>query len=296
MLSGSTMMMFGDTGSKSTRWKRAAPYFFLSICLLLAILTGGRGPLFSVVAVYFVGRSIAQRKNASLGKASRILFLAGVGVIVMVGYRSVLHLGPQTSEAPSAEAAFDSVSGPSEYDKTHATASQEFVLHAAILYTVDQTGKLDYGMQWVEFLVLNPIPKLLWPQKTYPPYTGVTWSDIAEQTGIAINGGAAPGMVADLYMRFHLFTAIFMFALGAGFRRLFFYACNLSSPLATIGYVMAYALSLNVFTQGFGAIFVPFAYCMVPVVVFAWVSKRKARLRQTHLMLRQPAALHSEPW
>jgi hypothetical protein len=98
-----------------------------------------------------------------------------------------------------------------------------------------------------------------------------------------------------MYVRFHLFSAIFFFALGAGLRRLFVSARNLSSPLTAIGYVMVYAVSLSMFAQGFGAIFVPLGYSMAPVVVFAWVSRRKAKLRRTEMILHQAAALHSEP-
>jgi len=297
MLSGSVMMMLGNARSKSKRWKRLAPYVFLSIYLLPAILTGSRGPLFAVATTYFVGSSIAQRKRVSFSQAARVLLPVGIAVVLMVGYRDVLHLGPQTSEElPSAETAYDDVAGVSEYDVEHGTASQEFVYHAAVLDTVDQTGKLDYGLSWVKFIFINPIPRVLWKDKENVIFSGITWADISEHTGIALNGGAAPGIVADLYQLFHLFSAIFLFALGLGLRRLFLSARNLSSPLTAVGYVMFYAVSLNMFAQGFGSVFVPLGYSMAPVVLFTWVSQRKAKLRRTEMILRQPAYLNGEQW
>jgi hypothetical protein len=300
MLSGSAMMIFSDPRSKSRRWRSLAPYVFLSIYLLSAILTGSRGPLFAVATVYFVGTSIAQRKKVSIGQAARLLIPLGVGVCVMVGYRSVLHLGTETSiQLPSPEDAFENVAAPSEYDKEHDTASQEFLFHAATIEAVDQTGKLEFGLSWLQFFLVNPIPRVLFPEKPKPEWIGVNWEDISQYTGIAINGGAAPGIVADLYARFHLFSAVFLFALGACLRRLFVSARNLSSPITAVGYVMVYAVSLNMFAQGFGAIFVPLGYSMVPVVVFAWVarnSQRKAKWRQTEVILRYAAAPHGERW
>ena len=305
MLSGSAMMMLGDTRTKSQRWMTLAPHAFLFIYLLQAILTGSRGPLFAVVTTYFVGSAIAQRKKISFGQAARVLLPVGVAVVLLVGYRSVLHLGEGTPAAsaqsglPSAETAFNDVAGVSEYDTDHDTASQEFLFHAAVLDTVDQTGELDYGLSWVWFVVINPIPKILWPEKQYPPSTGVSWGDIYEQTGIAIAPGAAPGIVADLYERFHLFSAIFFFALGTGLRRLFVSARNLSSPVTAVGYVMFYAVSLNMFAQGFSPIFVPLGFSMAPVVIFAWATRngqRKARLRPTEIILHRATALHGEQW
>jgi hypothetical protein len=297
MLSGSAMMMLGEARIKLERWKRVAPYVFLSINLLSAILTGSRGPLFAVATTYFVGRSIAQRKRVSFPQAARMLLPVGVVVLLMVGYRNVLHLNPQTSsQVASPETAYDEVAGVSEYDMEHDTASQEFLFHAALLDTVDETGKLDYGLSWVWWVVLNPIPKLIWREKQYPQSTGASWGDIEEQTGIAISPGAAPGIVADLYGRFHLFSAIFLLALGAGLRRLFRSARNLNSPVTAVGYVMFYAVSLNMFAQGFSTIFVPLGFSMAPVVLFAWASQRKAKLRRTEMILRQVAAPHGGQW
>jgi len=305
LLSGSAMMMLGDPRSKSQKWKSLAPYIFLFLYFLTAIFTGSRGPLFAVATTFFVAMSIARRKRVSFRQAGALLLPLGVGVIVMVGYRSFLHLGPQTSavssqsDIPSAEAAFDSVAAPSEYDREHDTAAQEFLFHAATIEAVDQTGKLEYGISWLQFFVVNPIPRILWRDKINPVWTGVNWEDINETTGIAIAPGSAPGIVADLYSRYHLFSAIFFWALGFFLRRLFVSARNLSSPLTAVGYVMLYALSLNMFAQGFGAIFVPLGYSMAPVALFSWFSRRsrrKERQRQSVAVLRQATALHGGQW
>jgi hypothetical protein len=291
MLSGSAMMMFGDTKSKSQRWRSLAPYIFLSIYLLSAILTGARGGLFAVATSYFVCSSLAQRKRVSFGQAVRILLPVGFSVFLMVAYRDVLHLGPAATEnLPSVEDALEDATAPSEYDKAHDTSGQEFPFHAATIEAVDQTGKLEYGISWVQFFFVNPIPRVLFPEKPNLTWIGVNHEDMLEYTGISIALGSAPGIVADLYARFHLFSAFFFLALGAGLRRLFMSARNLSSPVTAVGYVIIYALSLNMFAQGFGAIFVSLGYSMAPVVLFAWITRHsqwKAQMRQKEMILCQ---------
>ena len=307
ILSGSVMMLLGNPALRRRTWKRAAPYVFLSAFLVESILTASRASLFATAATYLVGSTIAGRKKITFLQAARLLLPACIGVLLMVGYRDVLHLGPRTSqELPSVESAYDETAGVSEYDLEHDTSGQEFLFHAVQLSTVDQTGKLDYGESWIEFLVINPIPRLLWPEKAYPPTGGVTLADIEEHTSLEIGPGSACGIVADLYARFHLFSALFFFALGFGLRRLFISARSLTSPITAVGYVMFYAVSLNMFAQGFGAIFVALGYSMVPVLLFSWrtsESRGNAKERQRKLILsqasalrRQTTALHREEW
>jgi len=298
MLSGSVMMFLGSPTFKNRKWKSATPYAFLCIYLVHAILVGGRGGLFAVIATCFVGSSIARRVKIRFAQAAIILLPVCVGVVLMVGYRAFLHLGAKTEEeVPSVESAYNETAGISEYDQEHDTSGQEFLYHAAQLSTIEQTGKLDYGLSWIEFLAINPIPRLLWPDKSYPPSRAVTAADIKQYTSLAIAPGAACGVVADLYARFHVFSAIFFFAMGYCFRRLFMAARSLNSPISAVSYVMLYAVSLNMFAQGFGAIFVPFCYSTAPIVLFSWLtseSRRRTRRRQQDLILIQIAALHRQ--
>jgi hypothetical protein len=301
MLSGSAMMILGDSLSRRRQWKTYVPYGFLALFLANAIMGGDRGPLFAVTTSTFVCYSIARYKQVKLGQAFVLLLLLGCVVAIVYANRDSIHLGAQAPEAQeNPEEALGGLAGAtSEYDREHGTGGQEFLCHVAEIDTVDQTGKLDWGVSWITFLVINPIPRLLWPGKSYPPGPGITNLDIRENTSFAPAGGSAPGIASDLYHRFHLLSGLFMFGLGYALRRLFMAARTLSSPVATVGYVMLYAFSLNMFAQGFGSIFVELPYSMVPVVLFAWVTqekRRKARLRQRELILQHAAAISREQW
>jgi hypothetical protein len=301
LLSGSAMMMISSQRLRSaSKWMAYLPYAFLTVFLANAFLGGDRGPLFAGLTAIFVCYSISHFKQIRLANALGLLLFVSFAVAVVFANRDRIHLG---SDAPavlkSPEQTLNELVGVGEVDKEHGTAAQEFLFHAATLETVDQTGKLDWGETWITWLVINPIPRLLWPEKAYPPGPGITTSDIREYTSLAISGGAASGFAADLYMRFHLLSVLFCFGLGYGFRRLFISARTLVSPLASVGYVMIYALSLNMFAQGFSSVFVPFLYSMAPVMLFTWstrLSQKKVRDRQRELVLRKAALIRGAQW
>jgi len=285
MLSGSVMMVFATSKLRLEGWRKVA--FILSFVVLLgqAVLTGSRGPLFSTCATLLVSYSITRAKKVSLARACALLAMLGFSVLMMVGFREVLHLGTDVSDAPSVLAALDSSISLDESAKANGVAGQEFVLHAALIDTVDQTHKFGLGLGWLYYLAINPIPKILWPEKHYPDTPGVTWDDTVEKTGIAAADGAACGIVADLYRQFGLLEALFLYLLGRFSRKLFVSACRLDSPLPLCAYVMLYAVSLNMFAQGFGSIFVSFGFSMAPVLLFTFLSGIGSRKR-----FRSPAA------
>jgi len=295
MLSGAVMMIFGERKLRTRQWRAFVPYGFLILYLADAIMGGDRSNLFEVMSVALLGHSIARRRRVDLWQAFGVMLVAGIAIIIVFSNRDRIHLGEEDSgRVQSSSEAFNGLVGTSELDREHGTTGQEFLYHAVELATVDKTGKLDYGVGWIEFLVINPIPKLLWPEKAYPPSPGINWADIQEQTSLRISSGSAPGIVGDLYIRFHLLSALFFFGLGFALRRLFIAACNLVSPVAAVAYVMVYAVSLMMFAQGFGAIFVPMAYSMAPVLLYSWFtseSRKKAGERQRQLIAHQLAAL-----
>jgi hypothetical protein len=298
MLSGSSMMIFADPKSRASRWTTYVPWGFLTLFLADAFMGGDRGPLFAGTTTAFISYAIARRRRVKMWQASCLLLAVGVFVIAIFANRDKFHLGEQKSlHVQSSGEALNGLVGTDEYDQEHDTSGQEFLIHAASLDTVDQTGKLDYGVSWIEFLVINPIPRLLWPEKSYPPSPGITAADIKELTSFAPAGGSAAGIVTDIYQRFHLAGAVFFFFLGFGLRWLLVAALSLRSPVTAVGYVMIYAASLNMFAQGFGTIFVPVCYSMAPVVLYSWMTRegrRKARQRHREWILSQAAALHPQ--
>ena len=277
VLIGAVMMILGAAQSKASKWRRAVPVAFLAGVITHALLTGSRGSLFSAAVSLLVGHAIAYRRKVPLSQALGILALLGCGVLLILGYRGVLHLGEQdTNVTPTLESALLAAASVEEWNQEHGATGNEFIIHSITIDTVDHTGKLDYGVSWIYYLAISPIPRFLWPEK-HSPSLIVSSDEITSYTGVPIAAGSACGIVADVYVRFGVLSMLFMYGLGKAIRKLFKSARRLESPLAACAYIMLYAVSLNMFAEGFGSIFIQFGYSMAPVIIFAWSTHRGGR-------------------
>lgn len=273
VLSGAAMMMYASSSFKAGAWRKAACLILLALLVGDALLMGSRGILFSTCGAVFAGRAIAARKAPTLRQAFIALAAMGFGVLMMLGYRGVLHLGGYAEQAPTFEQALkDSTMSGGPNGIEHDISGVEFLYHGAILSTVDQTQKYDLGLQWIYWIVLNPIPHLLWPNKHYPSTPGITKEDVQASTGLTIAPGSRAGIVAETYAEFGLGEGVFFYWFGILSKRLFVAALHHESLVAFCAYVMTYALSLNAFAQGFQAIFVPLGYSMIPVILYVVLS------------------------
>jgi hypothetical protein len=296
-------------------------YVVVLVVFAQAILTGSRGPLFSASSVIFVGFALVSKRRIPLSKAYAFMICVGVGALLMLGFRSVLYLGNDRPEAPGIVEALTMASQVRENVQSTGSTGNEFVFHGAALETVDSKHKYDFGLNWIYALTLNPVPRILWPEKPYRFETpGVHWEDIQEVTGLAVLGssvmhaedtpdsarraigggaasGAAPGIVADIYMQFGPLSALVFYLMGRYLQKLHVSAAALHSPFATCSYIMLFAISLNGFAQEIYAIFVPFAYAMAPVALFQVLGTRRNRTgrRFTPLARRLPEASPATP-
>jgi hypothetical protein len=278
VLCGAVMMILGTAHFKASKWRKAVPVLFLAVVFAQAMLTGSRTPLFAAVTTYFVSYAIAHRQTVSLSRAMAILAFVGCGVLLMLGYRDILHFGEQKAiNTPTLARALLTATDPDESSQQTGPTGNEFIFHAATIDTVDQSGKLDYGLSWIYYLAVSPIPKLWWPDKHSPQSGSIKVDDIAAYLGVPIAYGSCPGIVADVYMRFGVFSILFMWGLGRVLRRLFESALRLESPLSTCAYIMLYAMIITMFAQTFATIFIPFGYSMMPVILFTWSARRSGR-------------------
>lgn len=281
ILSGTALMILAASRFKLGRLERAPIVLFMGVMFADAVLGSSRGTFFATGSCLLVSVCLARRRQPSVTKALFALVLAGLGVVLLLGYRVVLYLGEQTAPVPRLSQA---LAGPLSIDETHAKLQMtgvEFVYHALAIDTVDKTQKYHLGINWIYVVTVHIIPRILWPDKPYGFETpGITWADIEEQTGIRITAGAAPGIVADIYAQFGLFSVVFFFIFGNLAGRLYEHATGLQSPLVACAYVMLHALSLNTFAQGFGALIVAFLFSLIPVALFTFSTRpRKSSVR-----------------
>jgi len=218
-----------------------------------SLLTGGRGPFFTTTVT--VGSSIllASRKRPKFHTVLAAGVVLGLCIAALVTFRSALHLGTNAEEFKSIGYVgvlgyLDDVTNLS-YD----SVGHEFIYHTGTIRTVDRLGSCGWGKRYLLYLIVHPIPRILWPAKPYVFETGsVTSDDIASIMGWQVATGAAVGLVADWYREWGAFSLLAWFLLGAVFARLYETAVQPNAtPLAILVYVLVISQSLYLFAQGF---------------------------------------------
>lgn len=274
VLSGTALVIIASSRTALNALQRTAIILLVAFVLTDAVLGSSRGMFYSTASTVLVALCLAQRVRPSVTRALGVMAAGGLAILLLVGYRSVLHLGEFRKEAPSAAEALTTALTISPTQRALRMSGTEFVYHALAIDTVDETGKLHLGLQWLYKITVHAIPRILWPDKPYGfPSGGIVWADIEAQTGVRIAPGSAPGIVADIYTQFGRYFFLFFYVFGWSARRLMDRAQTLSSPLASVAYTMLYALGLHTFAQDFGALIVPFLYSLAPVIAYSLLNR-----------------------
>ena len=269
-IAGIAMMFLAASQIRREPWRWAIPGCLTLVMCVNAVLLASRGFLFATAAAALASIALGRQWNVTLWRVAPVALAAGLCVLAMLAFRSVLYSGGVGAPLPDVAEALNSTMGHDASSLARRVTGNEFIVHAAVLDTVDATGKHHRGLNWLYVYLVHPIPRVLWPGKPYRFETsGIDDADVYANTGIVIAGGAAPGIVADLYANFGWFSIPFFWLFGTLARRLHVRAVALASPLACVAYVMLLAAGLNCFAQGFGAILVPYPYSLGPVLLYA---------------------------
>jgi len=302
-LTGVAMMILSGAKRRLTPAQHTAIAIFAGAYALSGLLFSSRTSIFAILAVVWVSHSLAKKSRPSIDRAAPALALACLGVLLMIGYRSVLYLSSDQVETPTWTEAVTTGLG-SDTDVKYGTSGVEFVVHSLILKTVDETHRYDTGLSWLEVCTVHMIPRVWWHDKPVQgnwPYWSplgpkIDKEDILDVTGIMLATGSSPGIVAEAYENFGLFALVFFLLLGWAFRRFLFHAENNGSPFTMCAYTMAFALSLNVFAQGFVMLIVPMVYSMAPVFLYYWGDRiNQQRMAQAKITIRPFRAAQVRP-
>lgn len=296
ILSGLSMMIVSGARLRRSRWHLCISIGFGIILYCYAILVSSRGLTFATTATLLVSYALGKRARVSVAKVAPVWLAAGMLVLLILGYRGVLHLGGSLNDAPDLGAALKASLEIESTATLRQHTGREFIFHASVLDTVDTTKKCHFGIPWVYMFTVHVIPRIVWPEKPYNLYSpGITRDDITQVTGLRVAHGAAAGIVADAYTHFGPLSMVLFFLIGCASGRLFMRAQYPGSPIAISGYALLCALCLNAFAQSLGSILVSYTYAMAPVVLFCWLSRPVRRRMRTlsyrrgvHSILRGP--------
>jgi len=274
IIAGLTMMIVGVGRLRGSVWRRNASVAFIVVLYGYAVLLSSRSIMFATTATLLVSYPLSKKIRITVAKTAFLWLSAGVAVLLILGYRNVLHLGETNAQTPDLSAAMTASVDIDPAEASRRTLGTEFIFHAAVLDTVDARQKYHLGIPWLYYYTVHLVPRILWPGKPFG-FTGpgITGNDITQTTGLLVAYGAAPGIVADIYKNFGPLSPFFFLMFGWAAGRLYLRAQCPGTPLAICAYVTLCALSLNAFAQGFGSILVSYPYAMAPAFLFHWLSR-----------------------
>ena len=192
---------------------------------------------------------------------------------------------------------FDLEGSPIEYIQG-GREGNEFIYGSGTIIAADVAGRFSWGGRYAQVFFIRPIPRAIWPAK-YQVGEEIFGVNIEQNMGVDIDlmtdvvgwrgaVGAAPGIVADMFLEFSWGMVVALFLIGLLYGRAW-RACVTRCGRASVTYGMLLCLSLYMVMQTLEA--VSFRFLLMEVfMMVAWrFASRGARQRS-------PRASQSAPW
>lgn len=240
--------------------------------LIHGLLGARRGPTFMVLVALGAGWYFMRDRRPRLTMAALGGLCLGLLLLFLVAHRDQIYLGSDFDFAGDAQVyAFDAHPG------------SEFVYGAGAILHADREGTYWWGRRLATVLFVRPVPRMLWPTKyddaaaalgtpSIETNMGVGTDDLRETVGWTGALGAAPGIVADMWIEF--WWASFLVLLGIGW-------CHGRAWARAVGqggvwtplYCSMFAVSIYLVMQSLEAMLFRFLLLAVPVLL-AWGCAR----------------------
>ena len=252
---------------------------FLNISLMLlfllpwivqSILTARRGPTFMIAVFMAMGWFLNRGNRPSLVATAGAGVGLGLLMLFLVSNRANIHLN---SEAEMSSKVLDVVET--------ANAGNEFIYGTGSIISANQRGSFYWGKRYLAQVVVRPIPSIIWPTKyedfglaelTHNAGTGEGFSDTLGWEGA---DGAAPGIIADLFMEFSWLALLAMAVLGNLYARAWANAKVLRGRWVPQYTIMA-ALSLYLTMQTMEAVIFRLLILSIPLTIVWKLAERSA--------------------
>lgn len=266
-------IMISRTNQKLSRFELFACCIFASPFLLQGFLGARRGPTFVVFAAVALSWYMMRRRRPN----PRSFIAAGLGLgllmLFLVSNRGNIHLGSDWNmENSSLE--YLEVADP------ESGTGNEYIYGAGSILHASRSGDNYYwGRRYFAEVFIRPIPRSLWPNK----YAAVGLSEIEENAGTGGAGfvstlgwsgaaGAAPGLIADLWLEFWWMFFVVLYGIGRIYEWAWRSACT-RGGFATAVYVLLASLSVFLVFQTIEAVLVRALFMMIPSwLVWRWAN------------------------
>ena len=236
-----------------------------------AILMGRRGPTFAFVVVVLMGWYTTRRRRPPILGAAVLGFGLGWLVLFLVANRDSIYLGSDFNVKSDVG---DVVAKPD--------TGNEYIYGSGTILAAVRRDHYFWMRRYLAQLLVRPIPRAIWPTK-YEDFgvpellnnagTGEGFGDALGWVGAV---GAAPGIVADLWVELWWLAIPAMAALGYLYAFAWRRAVLRGGPWAT-QYVLLSALSIYLVMQTMEAVIFRVLLLSIP----CWIAWRWA-LKATH--------------
>ncbi|MBK4728708.1 hypothetical protein JJD41_02230 [Oxynema sp. CENA135] len=184
--------------------------------LIQGLLGARRGPTAMILAAVFIGWHLVRLRRPSLSKLIAGSIALGMLMLFLVTNRSQIYIGSD----------FNFERGLSDSSITKAHSGNEFIYGGGVILDADIRNRYFWGGRYITVFFIRPIPRQLWPSKYQDAAdffgipnletsnAGTGGTALADTVGWAGSVGAAPGIVADMWIEFWWYFVIALYAIG----------------------------------------------------------------------------------
>jgi hypothetical protein len=236
--------------------------------LIHGLLGARRGPTFMVLAACGAGWYLMRARRPRLSTTLLCGLSLGLLLLFLVAHRDQIYLGSDFDFEQDAHAfAFEAEPG------------NEFIYGAGAILHADAVGDYWWGRRYATVLLVRPIPRFLWPSKYDDAAAIMGTPSIATNLGVgteAFRGnvgwsgtqGAAPGIVADMWIEFWWASFLALLLIGWCYGRVWFKTVTRGGIWVVI-YCLLFALSAFLVMQTLEAMLYRLLLLAVPGLL-AW--------------------------
>lgn len=253
----------GEVGRRGRAWLWIG--LFAAPFLIHGTLGARRGPTFVIVVAVVAGSYLMRRTRPALGIVLAGGAALGVLLLVLVSNREHIYIGSD----------FELSGNPKTY--IDAGGGNEFLYGAGAIVATTKLNSFSWGGRYATVLLIRPIPRAFWPTKYED---AARWFGKNIEVNLGIDGdefirvlgwrptiGAAPGIIADMWIEFAWGGLAVLFLIGFAYGRTW-RAAVMSASGASLAYAALLCLSLYLVLQTFEAM----AFRFLVIVVPAWIA------------------------